>query len=47
VAVEQKLMRHGDIRTTMNVYGDVVTNDARSPFQGGTDGPAEAELICK
>jgi hypothetical protein len=25
----------------------VVTNDARSPFQGGTDGPAEAELICK
>ncbi len=22
MAVEQKLMRHGDIRTTMNVYGD-------------------------
>jgi integrase len=27
VAVQQKLMRHGDIRTTMNVYGDVVTNE--------------------
>ena len=27
VAVQQKLMRHSDIRTTMNVYGDVVTNE--------------------
>jgi len=27
VAVQQKLMRHTDIRTTMNVYGDVVTNE--------------------
>ena len=26
IAVQQKLMRHADIRTTMNVYGDVVTN---------------------
>jgi integrase len=25
VAVQQKLMRHADIRTTMNVYGDVIT----------------------
>jgi integrase len=25
IAVQQKLMRHADIRTTMNVYGDVVT----------------------
>jgi integrase len=24
LAVQQKLMRHSDIRTTMNVYGDVV-----------------------
>lgn len=24
VGVQQKLMRHSDIRTTMNVYGDVV-----------------------
>jgi integrase len=27
VAVQQKLMRHTDIRTTMNVYGDVVTDE--------------------
>jgi integrase len=26
MAVQQKLMRHADIRTTMNIYGDVVTN---------------------
>jgi integrase len=26
VAVQQKLMRHADIRTTMNIYGDVVTD---------------------
>jgi hypothetical protein len=25
--VEQKLMRHADIRTTMNVYGTVVTDE--------------------
>src|ERR1035437_7253906 len=27
IAVQQKLMRHPDIRTTMNVYGDVVTDE--------------------
>ena len=27
IAVQQKLMRHTDIRTTMNIYGDVVTNE--------------------
>lgn len=27
LAVQQKLMRHADIRTTMNVYGDVVTDE--------------------
>jgi integrase len=27
VAVQQKLMRHADVRTTMNVYGDVVTDE--------------------
>jgi integrase len=27
VAVQQKLMRHADIRTTMNIYGDVVTDE--------------------
>jgi integrase len=27
VAVQQKMMRHADIRTTFNIYGDVVTNE--------------------
>jgi integrase len=27
IAVQQKLMRHADIRTTMNVYGNVVTDE--------------------
>ena len=27
IAVQKKLMRHADIRTTMNVYGDVVTDE--------------------
>jgi integrase len=27
LAVQQKLMRHADIRTTMDVYGDVVTDE--------------------
>ncbi len=27
VAVQQKQMRHSDIRTTMNIYGDVVTDE--------------------
>jgi integrase len=27
IAVQQKLMRHADIRTTMNIYGDVVTDE--------------------
>jgi len=27
IAVQQKLMRHADIRTTLNVYGDVVTDE--------------------
>jgi len=25
--LEQKLMRHADIKTTMNIYGDVVTDE--------------------
>jgi len=29
IAVQQKLMRHSDIRTTLNVYGHVVTNEMR------------------
>ena len=27
VGVQQKLMRHADIRTTMNIYGDAATAD--------------------
>ena len=27
IAVQQKMMRHADIRTTMNVYGDIVTDE--------------------
>ncbi len=27
LAVQQKLMRHADIRTTMNTYGNVVTDE--------------------
>lgn len=29
IAVQQKLMRHVDIRTTMDGYGDVVTDEMR------------------
>ena len=27
IAVQQKLMRHSDVRTTMNIYGEVVTDE--------------------
>jgi integrase len=27
IAVQQRLMRHADVRTTMNIYGDVVTDE--------------------
>ena len=27
IALQQKMMRHTDIRTTMNIYGDVVTDE--------------------
>jgi integrase len=29
IALQQKLMRHSDIRTTMNVYGDVMPDEMR------------------
>jgi integrase len=29
VGVQQKLMRHSDIRTTMNIHGDAATEDMR------------------
>jgi integrase len=30
IGVQQKLMRHSDIRTTMNIYGDATTEDMRA-----------------
>ena len=29
IGVQQKLMRHSDIRTTMNIYGDAESGDMR------------------
>lgn len=29
VGVQKQLMRHSDIRTTMNIYGDAITADMR------------------
>ena len=31
LSVQQKMMRHSDIRTTMNTYGDVVTDEMTTP----------------
>jgi len=33
VGVQQKLMRHADVRTTMNIYGDAVTQDMRDAHE--------------
>jgi len=33
LAVQQKLMRHADIRTTMNIYGDVATDEMEQAQQ--------------
>ena len=33
VRVQQKLMRHSDIRTTMNLYGDAATDDMRKAHE--------------
>jgi hypothetical protein len=46
IAVQQKLMRQADIRTTMNVDGDVVTNEmqqAHSKVVGLALNGAQAE----
>jgi len=44
---EQKLKRHADIRTTLNVYGDVVTHrrDGPGEFEAGQDGTFAGQLI--
>ncbi len=47
IAVQQKLMRHADIRTTMNIYGDVVTDDmavANSKVAGLALNGSQADL---
>ena len=33
VGVQQKLMRHADIRTAMNIYGDAATADTREAHE--------------
>ena len=33
IGVQQKLMRHADIRTTVNIYGDAVSDDMRSAHE--------------
>ena len=46
VGVQQKLMRHADIRTTMNVYGDAATDEmteAHSKVVGLALNGAQAE----
>jgi hypothetical protein len=50
IAVQQKLMRHSDIRTTMNVYGDVVDDrakEAHSKVASLAFGNAEKVKISK
>ena len=50
VGVQQKLMRHSDIRTTMNIYGDAVTDDLRtashSSDRPGSD-VTDLQRICE
>ena len=49
IAVQQKLMRHADIRTTMNTYGDVVTDEmsrAASKVAGLALNGAQAERMA-
>ena len=41
LTVQQKLMRHADIQTTLNFYGDVVTDEM------GHAGSKVAELALK
>ena len=55
VGVQQRLMRHADIRTTMNVYGDAVTADMSDAhgkvvnlaLNGSPDGSQSLQVIEK
>jgi hypothetical protein len=45
IAVQQKLMPHTDTRTTMNLYGDVVTDAmAQADFRGRRAGTEQFRL---
>jgi integrase len=37
VGVQQKLMRHADIRTTTNIYGDAFTSDMQNDHEKWSD----------
>lgn len=46
IAVQQRMMRHADIRTTMNIYGDIVTDEmaeASSKVAGLALSPAASQ----
>lgn len=51
LAVQQKLMRHSDIRTTFNVYGDVVTDEMAQAHEKvvrlALSGPNGSQTDCK
>ena len=57
VGVQQRLMRHADIRTTMNVYGDAVTQDMAEahgkvvrlaiPLNGSPSGSQSLQVVGK
>lgn len=48
IAVQQKLMRHADIRTTMNVCGDIVTDEMEQALSKGlSDGVGSTQLISE
>src|SRR6185437_16932438 len=52
IAVQQRLMRHTDIRTTMNVYADVVTDEegqahSKVVRMGGLAHPFYAHAILR
>jgi integrase len=49
LAVQQKLLRHTDIRTTMNTYGDLVTDEmtiASGKVAGLALNGSQGELNC-
>lgn len=48
VGVQQRMMRHADIRTTMNIYGDAITDDMRkSTGSGGEKSAAKGRSAVK